>query len=198
MARQRFGANLMLLYARALIGAVSSFVPVTRTYTTGTSATETVPAGATSCNIRDVGAGGAGGHDGTFLPGGGGSGGYALRSIAVTGGNTFTYTVGVGGAGNGDQVAGGPGTASTVSGTVAGGTVSMSGGGGNGGGNNGAFGSGGTATGGTTNTAGNPGSASQTGGAAVYSTYGKGGDGNLTSFGLGGAGGKGAVIFEYT
>ena len=41
----------------------SSFVPLTRTYTSGTAAVETVPVGATAATFRVVGAGGSGGHD---------------------------------------------------------------------------------------------------------------------------------------
>lgn len=183
--------------AISILLASSGFTPVTRTYSTGTAATETVPAGATSVTIRNAGGGGSGGHDSTIAGGGGGSGGYSTKPIAVTGGNTFTYTVGQGGVGVADGLAGNAGTASTVSGTPSGGAVSLTANGGGAGGLASANGAGGTASGGTTNTTGNAGSGI-TGGAAVYLTYGAGGNGKNIVSGLSTAGGSGVVIFEYT
>jgi hypothetical protein len=149
----------------ALLG-FAGFTPVTNTYTSGTGATETVPAGATSVSIVVNGGGGAGGYSGSTQGGGGGGGSQALRTIAVTGGNTFTYTVAASVLGRITQGTGIAGQASTVSGTVSGGSVSMTAGGGGGG----TFltgGLGGTATGGTTNTSGETGDDGSMGGRVV-------------------------------
>ena len=109
----------------------ANFSPSTNTYTTGTGVTETVPSGATSCAITVDGAGGGGGYNSTTAGGGGGGGSRSVQTIAVTGGNTFIFTVAVGGNGrastNGSGIAGG---ASPVSGTVSGGSVSINAGGG--------------------------------------------------------------------
>jgi len=109
-----------------------AFVPVVHQYTSGTGATETVPVGASFVVIQMVSGGASGGH-GTSA-GGGGSGAFnaiggnwngSSSTIAVSGGQTMTYTVGQGGAATGSG-AGNPGTATTLSGTVTGGTVTMS------------------------------------------------------------------------
>lgn len=176
----------------------SKFTPVTRTYTTGTGATDTVPTGATSVTIRVVGGGGSGAKDSVNGAGGGGSGGYALRTIAVSGGQTFTYTVGQGGAGvSVDQTNGNSGGDSTVTGTVTGGSVSMTGGGGERGYTGLVPGAGGTASGGSTNTPGNAGSGGNAG-ASVYSGYGNGTAGRQLATGSSNTAGSGVVIFEYT
>lgn len=176
----------------------SGFSPVTRSYGTGTAATETVPAGATSCTIRVIGGGGSGAHDSVGGGGGAGSAGYALRTISVIGGNTFTYTVGQGGAGQPtDGQNGHDGTNSTVTGTVSGGSVNMTGGFGGAGGAGLNPGLAGSATGGSTNTSGNPGSGI-TGGASVYGGFGAGSNGRQVSSGTSNAGVVGQVIFEYT
>lgn len=176
----------------------AGFTPLTRTYTSGTGATETVPAGATSVTIRIVGGGGSGAKDSVNFAGGGGSGGYSVRTISVVGGNTFTYTAGQGGVGVSiDGTDGNPGGASSVSGTVSGGSVSMTANGGGAGETAFVDGAGGTATGGTTNTTGNSGSGG-VGGASVYGGYGAGGNGRQVSSGSSNNGGTGVVIFEYT
>lgn len=108
------------------------------------------------------GPGGNGGGDGTndaAAATGGGSGAYCSRTIAVTPGNTFTYTVGTT-SGAATTFVNGTGPATNMS----------AGSGGNGNGNGGAVGSGGTASGGTTNTTGANGSAN------TGSSGGKGGD----------------------
>lgn len=98
----------------ATTGSTSAFTPVLRTFFSGTS-TDTVPAGATQARIRIVAGGGAGqggnGFD-TFGAGGGG-GGAREFTIAVTGGNTISYSVGA------------AGVNTTASGTVSGGSFSM-------------------------------------------------------------------------
>jgi len=194
----------------------TAFTPVTRTYTTG-SGTDTVPTGATQVVI-EVTAGGGGGSLGSATNGGagGGGGGYAIKTIAVTGGNTLSYAVGAAGAlRTGSAGAGNPGSSSTVSGTVSGGSVSISSTGGGGGGGSGIGGAGGGASGGDTNTAGNPGenrdgtlsgnggdSALATGGVAPSGpgdVPGAGGaGGNLTNDIDSGAGGRGEIVLAYT
>ena len=173
------------------------FPPVTRTYTSGVAATETVPAGATLVTVRTVGGGGSGAKDIPSGAGGGGSAAYSSIVIAVTGGNTFTYTVGTGGAGQAvDVTMGNNGVDSTVSGTVAGGTINLVAGKGFAGNVGLSAGPGGTASGGSTNTPGNA-AIERVGGVSVYSTYGKGSNGKETA-GSSLAGGNGVAIFEYT
>jgi YD repeat-containing protein len=104
----------------------SCFTPVTHTYTTGSSATETVPTGASTATITMWSGGGGGGKDTTDVGGGGGGGCQVVQTISVQGGNTFTYSVGGGGAGRSTNGTGGSGGSSSVSGTVSGGSVSMS------------------------------------------------------------------------
>ena len=63
----------------------------------------TAPTGVTSVTVECWGGGGAGGGDAQTNPnvGGGGAGGaYARKVVSVTPGNTYTVTVGTGGAGN--------------------------------------------------------------------------------------------------
>lgn len=186
-----------------LLATSASVLPVTRTYTTGTAATETVPTGATSCTITVDGAGGSGAYDDMFgLAAGGGGSGRAVKTTAVTGGNTFTYTVAPQVAGvfsPGLPNYGTDGAASTVSGTPSGGALSMSGGGGQGGRINDTS-AGGTASGGTTNTSGSDGGIPDGGvaasGAAASVAPGGGGDGSgsVTS----GVGARGQISFAYT
>lgn len=152
---------------------------VTHTYTSGTGATETTPAGASFLTINAIGGGGSGQVRSAGAGQGGGGGGYCVStSIAVTAGQTFTYTVGAGGAAVTSTNLGNVGSASTVTGTgvsiAAGGGQAMTGSGG----------PGGTASGGnTTNTAG------QTGG--TISTNFGGNNGNGTGGGIPGGGSPG-------
>jgi hypothetical protein len=172
-------------------------------YTTGTAATETIQTGSSNAAVECWAGGGSGGIGGAINPGGGGAaGGYARRTISVTGqaGHTFTYTVGPGGAASAN-----PGSASSVNaGTVTGWTnLSCNGGGG---GNYSAGASGGTASGGTTNTTGAS-VAANTRAAATGTTgnisgdgspYGGGGSGGLSNGQAGNAGLSGAVVFFYS
>lgn len=182
---------MLMQMTRAIVGG---FAPVTNTYT-GTSGTETVPAGATTCVIEEWG-GGGGATSGSPSPGsGGGGGGYSTRTVAVTGGQTFTYSAPTGVSGTG-------GTASIVSAAP---VVSMSC---NGGVSGAGGGAGGTASGGTTNTTGGNGSAptggsSPNGGAAqptpgaTGNTPGGGGAGSVTPA-TAGQGAPGRCRFSYT
>lgn len=68
--------------------------------TTATAATYTVPAGVYALEVIIVGPGGGGGGADSFgTATGGGSGAWAIKSYAVTPGQTFTYTVPAGGLG---------------------------------------------------------------------------------------------------
>ena len=176
---------------------------VIHVYTTGTGATETIPTGSTNAAVEGWAGGGSGGIGGAINPGGGGAaGGYARRSISVSGqaGHTFTYTVGAGGAASAN-----PGNATSINaGTVTGWTnISCNGGGG---GNYSAGASGGTASGGATNTTGASVAASTRAGATGTtgnisgdgSPYGGGGGGGLSNGQAGNAGGGGAVVFSYS
>lgn len=84
-----------------LLTGVELFIPLSRTYTgPAGSSTETVPAGATACTVAIWSGGASGSHVASGVnTGGGGSGGYQqLVGIAVSGGQTFTYVLGGGGA----------------------------------------------------------------------------------------------------
>lgn len=190
-------------------GGAPPFTPVTRVYSTGTTATETAPTGATNVVI-EVWGGGAGGPRGFGVGcaidynSDGSSGGYSRTSVAVSGGQTLVYTIGPGGKGR-DATAGTSGTASSVSsGTLSittmsagGGTYSISGGG-----------AGGTASGGTVaNTTGNVGvitsggntpAPSGTNGNTTGYDGGYGGSSGFGSAGDGTAGGPGYLVFRYT
>jgi len=150
--------------------------PLVRLYLVGTAATEVVPAGYTSC-LCEVGGAGAAGNNAdidTGDVGGGGGGGYAAMLIAVVAANTFTYTVAPLTSGRTTLGTGSPGVASTISGTVAGGPISLSSGtaaGGVAGGGS----AGGVASGGTTNTNGGAADNSGFGGVGAGPLGGKGG-----------------------
>ena len=84
--------------AAMLLGG-SAFSAVTRIYTTGTSATETVPTGASNVVISIWGGGGSGGitstggsNSGSGGAGGGG-GGYSQKSVSVAGIKTVSPLV---------------------------------------------------------------------------------------------------------
>lgn len=190
--------------------AASSFTPITNTYNTSTSATETIPTGATMLVIELWGGGGAGGsasvsNDG----GGGGSGGYVKKTFTLTSadwGKTFTYTIG-------PVVSAANGTDSTLANNTFATSTSLTAGGGvkGAGGVTGTQGAGGTASGGDVNTTGNgSGGVTSTGAGAPNgggdqtangnngTAPGGGGGGGLTPSGLGGNGTAGRAKFSYT
>lgn len=173
----------MTFAARTLGAGSAAFVPVTRTYTSG-SGTESAPLGATKVTITNQAAG-AGGYF-TLTPSeslGGGAGGEGIKTVSVIGGNTLSYAVGSGSAANSNL----PGGNSSVSGTVAGGAVNMVAQGGGG-----AFAqNGGPSSGGDTNITGGPGSGSSGGTSPYGVNYGNGGN----SFQ---AGQGGIITFAYT
>lgn len=203
-----FGAPSGLAPASAVPiswGIASGFTPVTHTYTTGTSATETIPVGASSLIIEDCGSGGGGGtQNSPNFGAGAGSGAYVKKTVSVAGasGRTLTYTVGAVGTGATIPGAGTNATASTVVNATFLTSVSLSAGGGTGGNISGVSpGAGGTPTGGDTNTAGNPGNSSGTGGGlgivGTNCTTGTGGHGGQQP-GFGGDGGGATIVFAYT
>lgn len=190
----------------------SAFTPVQRTYTSGSSITETAPTGASNVIVAIWGAGGGGSRGtGTVAQGnmesgsGGGSGGYVQTSTAISGGQTLVYSVGVGGAG-GSGVGAAAGTNSTVSSGSKAITSMTSGGGGPGtGGLSGTGGAGGSASGGTVaNTVGDSGGdwSFGDGGNPVVgwnsNSAGRGGNASNNSGTNGNPGAAGQVIFYYT
>jgi hypothetical protein len=171
------------------------FTPVTRTYTTATTATETIPVGATTVVIECFGATGLGAHgDGSFKGGGGGSGGYSRTSHACSGGQTLSYVVGQA-ASSGSSVSSGTLAITTMTGPL-GGNGSIGSGSSGTGGAAGATGTGGTAA----NSVGNAGATGGNGGAGVTGVNGSGapgGNGNIT-VGTNNPGNDGVIIFSYT
>jgi hypothetical protein len=175
----------------------NSFTPTSNTYDGPVSGvTETVPAGASFLQIEVWGPGGGGCQGISNLgnvstPSGGRGGGYAQSiGIAVSGGQTLTYTLNAGGAGGVQgAVAGGQssGSSTIVFGNGALSAVTLSAGSSQGGSSS--AGSGGTASGGnTTNTTGGSGSTTNGGNAA-----GSGGTGGASSGAAGNAPGGGGA-----
>ncbi len=91
----------VVLFAQATAGGGGGgggggFTPITNTYNSGSAATETIPSGASQVVITVWGGGASGGTavDGSSFRSGGG-GAQAIRTVTgLTGGQTFTYTVG--------------------------------------------------------------------------------------------------------
>lgn len=195
------------------------FTPVTHTYSTPGSGTETVPSGATTVAIQVWGGGGSGAfrNAGAAGGGGGGGGGYTTQTISVSGISSFSYTVGSGGNAVSSVQNGQAGSASTVSGGA--GAVSMTANGGGAGiatpaagGAGGTYSGTGTGTNGSAGTAGsvgnggNGGASPNGGGTATYSSGfadgnapGGGGTGGNSNYDLrSGYGAGGQIIFYYT
>lgn len=188
-----------------LMGA-GGFSPFTNTYTSGTGATETVPTGAKQVVITADGGGGAGGFSNSSVGGGGGGGARSVKTLAVTGGNTFVYTVAAAAVGRTTQGSGTNGNDSQVTGSALGmiargglGGAATSGG------------SGGNASGGDTNTSGSAGSSGGNGGAGASGAAGGtapgdgaapggggGGSGPTFSNVISGSGARGQISFAYT
>lgn len=159
----------------------------------GENSVVTAPVGSLSINVRMwAGCGGGGAGSGAF-GNGGGSGGFGERTAAISSGQTFTPSVGFGGAGGLTPPAAGiVGDATSVSGHF-----SMSTNGGQGGGTTEGSGGGGGAagTGGDVNNPGNS-TSTQTGAAHPNSGPGAGGNGNQDD--AGGVGGDGRIVFTFT
>lgn len=154
----------------------TAFTPVTNDYTSG-SGNETIPSGATSVTITADGGGTGGGRSSAIgandATGGPGGGRAVLTRAVLVGewGTTLAYAVGAGGASSAVRgIDGTAGGASTVTGTLNGGAISISAG---------QF----TVTGGDTNTAG---SAGTTGNGTVNGNGGNGAGGG-TGFSPGSA-----------
>lgn len=195
-------------------GAISGNAGVA-TFTTSGSHSWTVPSGVTSIDVQVWGAGG-GGSGGDYAGGGdgGGGGGYInATNIAVSSGQSYSFSIGSGGTGGAPAVSPGNTAFSGTDGgnTTFNGTYVANGGKGavtsGGGGNPGAGGTASTPTG-TSNTgsAGGNGQLSTpyNGGAGGYAgsgpsfTYGKGGNGGKGFTPLAGSvGANGAVVITY-
>lgn len=159
----------------------------TDTFTSG-SGTWTVPSGVTSVTVVVSGAGGGGGQggDGTTSQGasGGGGGGSLQKVFSVSPGDTFTYLVGDGGAGNTDVGVGcARGTDGGFSYVIHSGTTYQA----NGGGGGYSCGSALTPSGGTTTGNGDTNTDGSAGSAKAGNSGGAGGNG--AGGGAGGAGG---------
>lgn len=173
--------------------------PVTHTYSSAASGSETIPSSIGSVVITVFGGGGSGGgYDGMTVGGGGGGGAKAVKTLTLSAGDwgttPFSYLVGTT-----DQ-------SSTASGTVSGGSASLTGGHGFPGGTGLSDGAGGSASGGDTNTSGDPGSGGLGGAAASGGGASAGIDsaGNPPGGGAGGSstgfvqnGADGSVQFAY-
>jgi hypothetical protein len=164
-------AILAILNDENAIGG-GGFTPVNHVYTSGTGVTETIPTGAATVIIEDWGGQGSGNH---ILLEFGAAGGYVKKTLSLypsNWGQTFTFTVGPGGAtGNNDGTASSitNGTYPTALNLAAGGGQSAQHGG-----------TGGSASGGDVNTVGatsgtptiGVGGASYGGSASMYAGYG--------------------------
>lgn len=98
--KRRFGAWFFPMVVTLLACPFTATWATTDTYTAST--TWVAPAGVTSVDVEVWGGGGAGGGQNLGSDGGGGGGGGAYSkkvSIAVTPGNSYTVSVGTGGAG---------------------------------------------------------------------------------------------------
>lgn len=170
-----------------LSSTVFAFSQSPVTFNGGASGTFIVPCGINSITVQVWGGGGAGGGDrtnGGVGGSGGGAGGYSTATLAVTPGQSYTYSVGSGGVGTNGNPATGPDGGQSFF-RNAGLTVNLIANGGRGGAANAANaapqGEGGTASGGTTNTS---------GGNATSSVGTSGGaGGSASNGGTGGAGG---------
>lgn len=171
----------------------TNFIPHTDPYYTG-SGNAVVPSGAVQVVISVQGGSGAGGYgdydsgeDQSYGGGGGGSGGWVQLTRSLNGsdaGVNISYTVGV----DGTVPSQLDGTSSTVSGSVSGGSISITAGFGRAGGTGtpGSGGDGGSASGGNTNNVGN------SGGNGSSGSGGGGGGPPSGGTGQGGTGGYGA------
>jgi hypothetical protein len=113
---------LLVLLSLALPSAVRA---TTVTFTSSGTTNWVAPAGVTTITVECWGAGGGGGGGNTSASGGGGGGAYAIKnSFAVTPGNSYSYTVGAGGA---SDAAGGNSSFNTSACVAAGGAAGSQG-----------------------------------------------------------------------
>lgn len=197
--------NFILAFLFALLGSNTIFgqSPYIDNTPAG-SETFIVPSGVNSITVSIWGAGGGGGGSSINGDGGsgGGGGGATTRIIAVTPGDTFSYSVGTGGTGGlSNATLAGSGENSTFINVGLG--INLLGNGGTGGARNrGAAGTGGTASGGTINSTGQNGTVGNASGQAggnsgvVIGIFGGGGGAVTNSTGnngtIPGGGGGGA------
>lgn len=166
----------------------TTFAATANTYTSG-SGTDTVPAGATQVVISMNGRGGNGQSNSPAPGAGGGGGGNCIKTSAVSGGQTFSYSLVT----NSTVTSGSPSVSLAANvGSNGAGLVG---------------GPGGSASGGDTNTTGSPGSNSVAGGAspnggATQTTPGGAGNapggGGAGGIGTSGSGAPGQITFSYT
>lgn len=143
------------------------------------SGTWTVPAGVTEIDVLVVGGGGGGG--GAFISstgpirspgGGGGGGGVTIKTLTVTPGQVFNYTIGAGGTAGSASVPGTPGAAATAGGqsavTSGAGVINITAPGGGAGGNGDASGAGGGGASALSNYAASP--VTYNGGSSLFTT----------------------------
>jgi hypothetical protein len=165
--------------AAITISSATVLAKSTSAFTTGTAATYTAPSNTQWVKVTVVGAGGNGGGAASQRATGGGGGGVAIKWLAMTAGQTLTYTVGTA-AGSASTVSSGTLTITTItanSGANGAGTAYASG--------ITAGAAGGTATNGDINISGEQGGYSYGSGATVTTNFsGKGGD--CPAFGSGG------------
>jgi hypothetical protein len=205
------------LVANGTIALTQSFTPVTNTYNSAGTFTETIPNGATTVVIEDSGSSGNGGNgaNGNSPPhndwggGGGASGSYCRTSFSVGSQNGKSFTVVVAAASSGASSTVTQNTVTgfakmTSPGGVAGSNATSTGAGNAGAGAAApAIATGGTAqnTAGNAGTAGGPGNGG-TGGSAIVGvneTGPKGGNGGDGSGNVGHTnGGAGKIVFKYT
>lgn len=95
--RLKFAYYLGLMVGFLCLLPTSSYSQTTQTFSTAGNSSFTVPANVTKITVEAWGGGGGGGT-GTQARGGGGGGAYAKAVLTVTPGNSYTVTVGSGGA----------------------------------------------------------------------------------------------------
>jgi hypothetical protein len=157
----------------------------TQVFTSGTAATYTAPANTQWVKVTVVGGGGAGGALVSTKGSGGGGGGVAIKSLAMTAGQTLIYTVG--GAGVSSTVVSGTLTITSIVGGLGAGGVNYTYGA-----STGVGGGGGTATGGDLNITGGAGGSAY-GSSTSITTQISGAGGNCPGFGSGGGAVGGAI-----
>ncbi len=206
-----------LVQSTGTISLTHNITTLLRVYSSGSSATETIPSGYTTVRMECWAAGGGGSagtgtgcaaNNGT----GGAAGGYSRSQYTISAiggaGKTFIYTVGTGGTGGFSGGASGAagGTSFIHAGTVTGFTAMNSNGGG--GGTNASGASGGTASGGNqaNTTGGSVASRTENGATGTSgvisgdgSPHGGGGSGGILGTGSSGSvGANGYIVFYYS
>ncbi len=203
-------ANAVPISWNAGAAFLTPFTPITDSYTTVGTYTETIPTGATHLVIEDCGNSSSGGAGSSIHSGGGGGGGaYSKKTFTLTStnwGQTFTAVIGSQAPSSGIAPSSGnsPGLNTVVNNTFSTAlSMSVSGGSGGLGSNPYTGGSAGAASGGDTNTAGGAGGTGGaypgSGGVGATGTDCNGATGSSgVNGGISGPGSLGAEYFEYT